>query len=58
MKNKSKTKFTFGDFITAAYQVWGAGRAGQMVRAAINSGQLVFETKSGFMTSPSRRRFI
>ena len=50
MKSKRKTTYTFGDFVSAAYQVWGSSKAGRMVRKAIDSRQLVF-LKHGSMWS-------
>jgi hypothetical protein len=43
IKQKKKTQRTFGDFIAAAYQKWGASRAANMVQLAINARQVVFQ---------------
>jgi len=41
MKNKRKPGLTFGDFITAAYQVCGTHQAAKMVCLAIHTRLVV-----------------
>jgi hypothetical protein len=42
MKMKPNQELTFGDFIAAAHQIWGAGKAEQMVRLALLTRLVVF----------------
>ena len=43
IKLKQRAQWTFGDFIAAAYQRWGASRAANRVQLAINARQIVFQ---------------
>jgi hypothetical protein len=58
MKNKQKKYFTLGDFIVAAYQVWGADEAERMVRSAINSHLLVFRDQTHVWIASGEGRTI
>jgi hypothetical protein len=58
MKNKQKKDLTFGDFIVAAYQVWGADQAERMVRSAINSRLVVFRDQPHVWISSGEGRAI
>ena len=58
MEIKQKMKLTFGDLITAAPQVWGAGRAKQMVRSAISAPLVVFREQPHFLTSSEKGRSV
>jgi hypothetical protein len=58
MKNKQKKDLTFGDFIAAAYQVWGAGQAERMVRSAINTRQVVFQDQPHVWISSAKGRSL
>ncbi len=40
-----KKGLTLGDFISAAYQVWGADRAEKMVQWAIQTGLVLLPAK-------------
>ena len=48
IKQKKKAKLTFGDFITAAYQNWGAKRAVSMVQKAVAQRSIVFQKQSDY----------
>jgi hypothetical protein len=56
MKIKHKKVLTFGDVITAAYQVWGADQAEAMVRLAFNMRLLVFRDHPHFLISFAKGR--
>jgi hypothetical protein len=43
MRMKQKMEFTLGDLIVAAYQPWGLGHPGKMVRLAINARLAAFQ---------------
>jgi hypothetical protein len=58
MKIKHKNELTFGELITAAYQVWGAGQAEKMVRLAINARQVVFRDHPHLLTSSAKGRCV
>ena len=45
MKLEQKKGLTLGDFIGAAYEVWGARQAEKMVRMAANSRMVVFRER-------------
>jgi hypothetical protein len=51
MRIKQKMELTFGDLITAAYQVCGAGQAEKMVRLAFNARLVVFRKPPHFLIS-------
>jgi hypothetical protein len=40
--NGNKSVLRFGDFIVAAYQVWGWRRANEIVRRAVNTHLIEF----------------
>jgi len=42
MRIKQKKDFTLGEFIAAAYRVWGKSQAAAMVQSAIDARLLVF----------------
>ena len=56
IKRKKKPQRTFGDFIAAAYQKWGASRAANMVQLAINARQVVFQKQPFGQVSGSMGR--
>jgi hypothetical protein len=58
MKKKQKMEFTFGDFIAAAYQVWGASKAKKMVQVAINARQLEFRRQPDSIISLAKESAI
>ena len=47
--NGKKRVLMFGDFIAAAYQVWGRRRANELLRVAVNEHLVSF---------PGRQRFV
>jgi hypothetical protein len=53
MKNKHKHELSFGELVTAAYQVWGAGVAAKMLRLAIKARVVVF---NGHLLGASDKR--
>jgi hypothetical protein len=58
MKIKPKNELTFGELITAAYQVWGAGQAETMVRLAINARRVVFRDHPHLLISSAKGRHV
>jgi hypothetical protein len=58
MKIKHKNELTFGELITAAYQVWGAGQAEKMVRLAINARFVVFQDHPHLPISSAKGRCV
>jgi len=42
MEIKQKRELTYGESVTAAYQLWGAGQIEKMVQLAINAHLVVF----------------
>jgi hypothetical protein len=51
MKIKKKRAFTFGDLVTAAYDVCGAGQAEMMVRLAVRARLVVFRAQPHILIS-------
>ncbi len=49
MKNKQTKELTFGDLITAAYQVWGTGQAKRMVQFRGQPHLLISSAKGRFV---------
>jgi hypothetical protein len=58
MRIKQKDAMTFGDLITAAYQVWGPGQAEKMVRLAIHTRRVVFREPPHFFISLVKGRSL
>jgi len=58
MKSKLKNGMTFGDLITAAYQVWGAGQAEKMVRFAVRTRLVVFCDPPRFLFASEKGRSL
>jgi hypothetical protein len=56
MKLKQKPGLTLGDFIMAAYQVWGAGQAEKMVQMAVMSRMVVFRERPDSFLSTAKAR--
>ena len=57
MKVKHKNELTFGELISAAYQVWGAAQAVKMVRLAINTRLVVFRDHPHLLISAAKGRY-
>ena len=49
--NGKKNALTFGDFIAAAYRVWGRRSAKEVVRLAVNTHLVVFRGQQRFVVS-------
>jgi hypothetical protein len=58
MNIKQKRALTFGDLITAACQVWGAGQTEKMERLAINTRLVVFREHLHFLISSAKGRSV
>jgi hypothetical protein len=57
MNIKPKKEMTFGDLITAAYVLWGAGQAERMVRWAMLARLVVFRKPPPALISAEKGRF-
>jgi hypothetical protein len=51
MKTKKKKAFTFGDLVTAAYEICGAGQAEMMVRLAVRTRLVVCRAQPHILIS-------
>jgi hypothetical protein len=49
--NGEKRALRFGDFIAAAYRVWGRRMANELVRVAVNSHLVEFRGRQRFVIS-------
>jgi len=58
MKIKRNKELTFGDLITAAPHVWGAGRAEKMGRLAGHARLMVFREQPHFLISSAKGRSV
>jgi hypothetical protein len=56
MNMKQKKELTFGDVVTAAYQIWGPGQAEKMVRLALNARLVVFRKQPHFLAFNAKGR--
>ena len=58
MNIKPKREMTFGDLITAAYVLWGAGQAERMVRWAMIARLAVFREPPHVLISTAKGRSV
>jgi hypothetical protein len=57
MEKMTKKGLTLGDWITAAYQVWGAGQAEKMVCWALDTRRVVRRKQTPLLISTVKKRF-